>query len=612
VWKDQRALVKLAATADVAEQPVQLLVALGARLPVADVHTMRPQAFAVNLVAAPASPSAACNVLASAAFVPGATDAVEFLRRVQQEYPDDFWANFALGNALMKQGSGEAVLYFQAALALRPQAAAVHNNLGLAYRALRRYGLAIDVLKRALRVVPKDPVLHNNLGITLTHADQPAEAIGHFRQALAALPGSALVHNNLGIALKATGKEDEAGEEYRKAIRLAPKDHRLHSNLARLRLNQGRLDEAIEQLREASRLLPTSGQARIDLGNALLRRGRLDEAIEQYRWAVRLGRLEPRAHYHLGNALMMRGRTEEAVVHLKQAIQLAPQMAAPHFCLGRISKTKGRLDEAIRSYRQAAQLDADFALAHFELGKALKEVGQYDEAVQHFKLSPSMGQTQGALGQALVLLGRFREGRAALLRCLELLPEGDPGRAPTQQVLRQCDQLLALEHRLPAILQGKEAPANGTEGTLFAELCHFKQKHVAAARLYAAAMKASPTWFEAPQKGLRYNAACSAALASCGGEEEGEKLSEADRARWRKEARAWLRADLAAWGRMAASGPAPARILVLKVLTRWQIDPALAGLRGPALLGLAPGEREQCRALWDEVREVWLRAQARE
>ena len=62
-WEDRAALVELAGTAPVAEQPPLLPLALGERLQLAG------------------------------------GDGVELLRLVQQQYPGDFWANVTLANA---------------------------------------------------------------------------------------------------------------------------------------------------------------------------------------------------------------------------------------------------------------------------------------------------------------------------------------------------------------------------------------------------------------------------------------------------------------------------------------------------------------------------------
>src|SRR5262249_60147609 len=60
-------------------------------------------------------------------------EAVRLLRAAQHRYPSDFWLNLDLGNSLhyAKQDE-EAVGYYRVAVALRPDAAAPHSNLGMA------------------------------------------------------------------------------------------------------------------------------------------------------------------------------------------------------------------------------------------------------------------------------------------------------------------------------------------------------------------------------------------------------------------------------------------------------------------------------------------------
>ena len=95
------ALAELARAAPVAEQPPPLLLALGERLHLAG------------------------------------GDGIGLLRRVQEQYPDDFWANFTAGPCLVRRveagqgrlGSGSRLLPEGAGI--RPKAVAVQNNLGL-------------------------------------------------------------------------------------------------------------------------------------------------------------------------------------------------------------------------------------------------------------------------------------------------------------------------------------------------------------------------------------------------------------------------------------------------------------------------------------------------
>ena len=58
----------------------------------------------------------------------------------------------------------------------------------------------------------------------------------------------------------------------------------------------------------------------------------------------------------------------------------------------------------------------------------------------------------------------------------------------------------------------------------------------------AAAFAADPKLSEDSRVAHRYNAACCAAVAGCGGGADGGKLSEEERrTRWRQQARQWLR-----------------------------------------------------------------------
>jgi hypothetical protein len=97
--------------------------------------------------------------------------------------------------------------------------------------------------------------------------------------------------------------------------------------------------------------------------------------------------------------------------------------------------------------------------------------------------------------------------------------------------------------------------------------------------------------------GVRYNAACSAALgiADAGDEKE--------RARLRKMALDWLAAELALWKDLAAKGGAQKR--ALEHLEFWQKDRDLAAVRRPSALAKLPGsEREAWEKLWAAARRL--------
>jgi serine/threonine-protein kinase len=159
-------------------------------------------------------------------------------------------------------------------------------------------------------------------------------------------------------------------------------------------------------------------------------------------------------------------------------------------------------------------------------------------------------------------------------------------------------------------LKGKYQPLDNDERLAFLGICQFKQSRAAEAALLAAAFAVNSKLADDLGAGLRYRAACAAAVAGSGGGTDGGALSKVERASWRKQARAWLREDRAAWTKRLAAAKGADRAEVQKALARWREDPDLAGLRAAdALENLPPAEREECRALWQEVADLLRRAE---
>jgi serine/threonine-protein kinase len=161
-----------------------------------------------------------------------------------------------------------------------------------------------------------------------------------------------------------------------------------------------------------------------------------------------------------------------------------------------------------------------------------------------------------------------------------------------------------------AFLKGRYQPQDNVERLALLGVCRFKNLNLASARLYADAFAADPKLAEDPHISHRYNAACAAALVGCGGANDGRSLNDAERTRWRKQARDWLQADLRVWAKTLDSGSQAARVLVRKMLTQWQADSDLAGLReSRAMDKLYTDEQIECLTLWQEVGNLLKRAQ---
>jgi tetratricopeptide (TPR) repeat protein len=459
-------------------------------------------------------------------------------------------------------------------------------------------------------------VAHVNLGNALATKGKLDEAIAEYREAIRLKKDYAKAHYNLGKALEDKGKLDEAIAEYREAIRLKKDFANAHVNLGVALRSKGQLDEAIAECREAIRLKKDDAVAHINLGVALHDKGQLDEAIAEFRQAIRLKKDDPLAHSNLGNALRAQGKLDEAVAAHRKAIELEPKLAPSHYNLGNALYGQKKLDEAIACYRTAIELDPNYAPAHNNLGFALRGQHKLDEAIAEYqeaiRVKKDYATAHCGLGYAFRSKGQFAQALASLRRGHELGSKSPHWPYPSAQWVRDCERLVALDDKLPDVLSGKVQPADTAERLALAQLCQeHKKRYAAAARFYDEAFAAEPKLSGAQPSGLRYNAACAAALACCGQGEDAKSLDDKERPRLRRQALDWLQADLAAWRQLLEKEPAKAGPAVMQQMQHWQDDANFVGVRGVEALGRLPAaERPDWQKLWQEVEELRQRATA--
>jgi superkiller protein 3 len=546
------------------------------------------------------------------------------LRLAQARFPGDFWVNLDLAHAPgMDTGEvralyprpEEAVRYLSAAVAVRPGSAIAHNNLGNALRAQGKLAEAVAAHQEAIRLRPDLAAAHSNLGNALRTQGKLVEAVAAYREAIRLRPDLAEPHSNLGIALQVQGKLAEAVAAYREAIRLRPNLAQAHSNLGVALRDQGKLAEAVAACTEAVRLRPAFAEAHNHLGNALRAQGKLAEAVAAYQEAVRLRPDLAQAHGNLGLALQVQGKLAEAVAAYQEAVRLRPNLAEVHNNLGVALRDQGKLTEAVAAYKEAIRLRPGYAEAHSNLGNALlaqgpsalaEAVAAYQEAL---RLQPDLAEAHLNLGVALQAQGKLEEALAAFRRAAKLPPPASPLPRALPELIRQVERQLAVAARLGGVLKGDDKPSDAAEGLAFAQVCATRGLYAAATRLYAAAFAADARLPGDRKAGHRYNAACSAALAGCGKSKDDPPPDEAARARLRRQALDWLRAERADQAQALKSGRPADRSTVREALAHWRSDPDLAGLRDREGLAKLPvAERADWQKLWSEVEELLSQA----
>jgi serine/threonine protein kinase/Flp pilus assembly protein TadD len=329
--------------------------------------------------------------------------AVPVLRQGQQLYPADFWINENLGFLLSAKIEPpqleEAISFYRAALALRPESPGVVLNLGQALRMKGR----LD------------------------------EAIACFRRAIAIKKDYSSAHCVLAFALRSKGHLDAAIDAYKEAIRINPGSIDAYYYLGQALATKGDLDDAIAAYKQAIHLKPDSGVALSDLGNALRKKGALDEAIAAHQEAIRREPAYASAYNNLGTVFGDKGALDEAIANFKHAIQLKPDYPEAHLNLGTAFHQQGKGAEAEAEYRVAIRLKPDsdrLAGAYYQLGNLLREAGRGTEAAEAYRQAlplrqkladefPDRANYQSELGATLNNLALVLQDRTEARRLLE-------------------------------------------------------------------------------------------------------------------------------------------------------------------------------------------------
>jgi predicted ribosomally synthesized peptide with SipW-like signal peptide len=540
--------------------------------------------------------------------------AVAAFRRAVALAPDLALAWSNLGNALRESKDLDgAVTACRKAVDLDPNLANAHTNLGLVLRERNDLDGALMSCRRAVKLAPRSSLVHSNLGAVLLGRKELAAAVTTLRKAIDLDPGNARAHFGLGVALYQQNDLAGTAMALRQATQLDRRFALAHYFLGQALCEHNDLAEAVAVLRRAAELNPCDADTHAVLCTALADRKDLEGAIAAGRRATALDANNARAWSSLGNALRSHKDLDDAIAALRRATVLAPTDAKGFHNLGGAFYDKKDLKEAIIAYRRAIALNPAFAGHHAALGVALRDRKDLVAAAAAFRkaaeLEPRKADHCILLAAVEQERGRFSEATEAARRALALLPADHQYRGALTQLVEDCEGLRTAEGHLAAVLKGDPPPADARQLLRLARLSgQYKHRHATAVRFYAAAFTADPELAETLVAGHRLAAARSAALASAG---QGVDAAgpEAAKARLRQRALDWLRADLAAWTRLADD--ALFRERTRQALLGWQKDTDLAAVRDAARLALLPdAERGKWRQFWQDVADLLHRIPA--
>lgn len=116
----------------------------------------------------------------------------------------------------------EAIKAYEKALALDPQLAAAHVNLGTIYFSGQDWAKAEHHYRRAVATKPDYPLAHFNLANLHDERGEREQALAHYQAALKLDPNYADAHYNVALLYQASGSSLKAVRHWRTYLKLDP------------------------------------------------------------------------------------------------------------------------------------------------------------------------------------------------------------------------------------------------------------------------------------------------------------------------------------------------------------------------------------------------------
>jgi len=369
---------------------------------------------------------AGLNLRAAQRGLPDLDVAIRELRGAIAKSPDRADAHRTLGRLLGAAGadSAEVIAAFEEAIRLRADDAESFNAIGLVYVQTGDDEKAAAVFRKAIALQPEYADAHQNLGAVLASTDN-SEAVRELERALKLQPGMAKAQYNLALAYEASPQDGAARAValIRDLLSAEPEYPRAEFVLGRLLLRTGKVAEAVQHLELAVRQDQGFGEAHYQYGLALSRAGRRDEGtteIAKGRELITAAENRQAAALDLATAkaALQKGDTETAVLKARKVLEFQPQSLEARAVLG--GANRDAIEQLIRDGKfeqagQAAQryLDAQpkSAWAWYALGYSLygqKKIGESIKALaQSLQLDVNNADAHKVLGRDLMIIGRF-------------------------------------------------------------------------------------------------------------------------------------------------------------------------------------------------------------
>jgi Tfp pilus assembly protein PilF len=433
--------------------------------------------------------------------------AIELLRAALRHHPSDVWLNYELALLLQRSQPDEALRYFAAARAGRPE---LGHTMAHQLEKLNRHGEAAELFEDLIRLRPNNlehQICLGNLYLSMGHLEAADRLLSGVLQKD---PSQFNVQLGLSLALS------ENALDFPRALRLADNALKLQPDhfealqaRARALIGLNRFDEAELALRRAMLIRSNSRSLLRLYAEFLLNRDRPTEAMQILNRLLAIAPQDSQTLVLHSKLLQSIGQPELAIQSLQRALQREPaqssllaELAAIYLNQNQPEKAYVLLERAIRQRYPNGSVYPKWIHVLYRLNEI--ERGQ-SELTKYLPLFPQNGIVIYNLSVDVVRQGDVDTGILLLQRSLQLLPDHPEShcnlglcyqrkgqidlavlhlerghslgssrsdwRYPSAQWLKEAKELAALNKKLADVVQGTFVPREPKHYGALALLC---------------------------------------------------------------------------------------------------------------------------------------------
>ena len=296
----------------------------------------------------------------------------------------------AAQNAQRDKDYATAEREYQAVLALVPDFAEVHMNLGLLYQLQDRPSEAMVELRRALKIKPTLAGANFFLGVDYCKLGEGAKAISYLNAALRAEPNRPDIWLWLATAQEISGQLQAEIATLHRALELQPNDADLLYLLGSTYERLGKKEVA-----HLEKVAPGASRSEQLLGESYAASNEWPTAVIHFKNALAASPERVGLHAELGEVLLRAGKVNPAIREFDEELRRNPRNLLALVRRGEVRLIQDNVDAALQDWEKATAIDVE----QTEKILGLRETGFGDSALE--QLPDSTREKIQKLGPAL-------------------------------------------------------------------------------------------------------------------------------------------------------------------------------------------------------------------